>query len=76
MVKKIDSDYYYGFERTFGEGLTVSINAHNQGVCQYVESDELEEVEVVDIPERVRSEYTTMEMRPKVVRVCPKLFTE
>jgi hypothetical protein len=76
MVKKIDSDYYYGFERMFDEGLTVSINAHNQGVCQYVESDELEEVEVVDIPERVRSEYTTTEMRPKVVRVCPKLFTE
>jgi len=45
-------------------------------VCQYVESDELEEVEVVDIPERVRSEYTTTEMRPKVVRVCPKLFVE
>jgi hypothetical protein len=76
MVKKLDSDFYYGFERRFGDGLVVSINAHNQGVCEYVESDELEEVEVVDIPERVRSEYTTMEMRPKVVRVCPKLFTE
>jgi hypothetical protein len=76
MVKKINSDYYYGFERRFGDNLIVSINASNQGVCQFVESDELEEVEVVDIPERVRSEYTTTEMRPKVVRVCPKLFTE
>jgi hypothetical protein len=45
-------------------------------VCEYVESDELEEVEVVAIPDDVRSEYTTTEMRPKVVRVCPKLFTE
>jgi hypothetical protein len=76
MVKKLNSDFYYGFERRFGDGLVVSINAHNSGVCEYVESDELVEVEVVDIPERVRSEYTTTEMRPKVVRVCPKLFVE
>jgi hypothetical protein len=76
MVKKLDSDYYYGFERRFGDGLVVSINAHNSGVCEYVESDELEEVEVVAIPDDVRSEYTTTEMRPKMVKVCPKLFTE
>lgn len=76
LVKKINSDYYYGFERTFGDGLVVSINAHNQGVCEFVETDELEEVEVVDVPERVRSQYTTTQMRPKVVRVCPKLFVE
>ena len=76
MVKKLNSDFYYGFERCFGDGLIVSINAHNQGVCQYVESDELEDVEVVDIPERVTAEYTKIVSRPKVVRVCPKLFTE
>ena len=74
LVKKIDSDYYYGFERTFGDGLTVSVNAHNQGVCEYVESDELEDVEVVDIPERVTKEFTKIVSRPKMVRVCPKLF--
>ena len=75
-VMKLDSDHYYGYERKFGDGLVVSINAHNQGVCEFVDSDELEEVQVVDIPERVRSEYTTTEMRPKVVRVCPKLFVD
>ena len=76
MVKKIDSDYYYGFERRFGDGLVVSINAHNQGVCEYVESDELEDVEVVDIPERVNQEYTKIVSRPKMVRVFPKLFVD
>jgi hypothetical protein len=76
MVKKIDSDYYYGYERRFGNGLVVSINAHNQGVCQYVESDELEDVEIVDIPERVTQEYTKIVSRPKMVKVCPKLFVD
>lgn len=75
-VRKLDSDHYYGYERTFGNGLVVSINAHNQGVCEFVDSDELEEVTVLDIPDRVREEYTRIEKRPKVVRVCPKLFVD
>lgn len=76
MVKKIDSDYYYGFERSFGDGLVVTVNAHNAGVCEYVESDEMEDVVVVEIPEEIEQEYSTVVSRPKMVRVCPKLFTE
>jgi hypothetical protein len=76
MVKKINSDYYYGFERQFGDGLTVSVNAHNSGVCEYVESDEMEDVVVVEIPEEIELEYSTIVSRPKKIRVCPKLFTE
>jgi len=54
----------------------VSINAHNQGVCEFVDSDEIEEVTVLDIPDRVREEYTRTEKRAKVVRICPKLFVD
>jgi hypothetical protein len=75
-VRKIDSDHYYGYERKFGDGLVVSINAHNQGVCEFVDSDEIEEVTVLDIPDRVREEYTRTEKRAKVVRICPKLFVD
>lgn len=75
-VKKINSDYYYGFERRFGEGLVVSINAHNKNVCEYVESDETEEVVVVEIPEDIEQEYSMVVTRPKMVRVCPKLFVD
>jgi len=73
-VKKIDSDYYYGFERKFGNGLTVSVNAHNAGVCEYVETDEMEEVTIV--PDEIVAQYQTTVMRPKTVRICPRLFSE
>lgn len=75
-VRKIDSDYYYGFERKFGDGLVVSVNAHNAGVCEYVDSDEMEDVVVVEIPEEVELEYSTLVSRPKKIRVCPKLFVD
>lgn len=75
-VRKIDSDYYYGFERKFGDGLVVSVNAHNAGVCEYVDSDEMEDVVVVEIPEEVELEYSTIVSRPKKIRVCPKLFVD
>lgn len=73
-VKKINSDYYYGFERKFGKWLTVSVNAHNAGVCEYVETDEMEEVTIV--PDEIVAQYQTTVMRPKTVRICPRLFSE
>ena len=73
-VRKINSDYYYGFERKFGKWMTVSVNAHNNGVCTYVETDEMEEVEVV--PDEILEQYRMTVVRPKKVRVCPRLFIE
>lgn len=75
-VQKLRSDYYYGFERKFGDSIIVSVNAHNQSVCEFVETDEIEIVYETNIPDDVKESYTVAVERPKVARICPKLFVD
>lgn len=75
-VQKSHSDLYYGFVRDFHRQIVVSVLANNSGICEYVETDEYEEVTKVEIPDEVVAEYTTVVSQPKTVRVCPKLFVK
>lgn len=72
-VLKEDSDYTFGIRRRFGpHQIAVLTPASN--TCEFEDTGEVEEVEVLEIPAEVRAQYKRTETRPIMRKHCPKFF--
>ena len=74
-IQKVDSDYYYGFDRKFGSHYIQVVTA-STGTCRYEPTGETETKTRVEIPDEVLAQYTVTEEVPVMEKVCPSLFKE
>jgi len=78
-ARKGATDAYYSVTRGLG-GTTsfydrcVQATVPRSLVCEYVDTGETEEVEVVEIPDEVRAQHVRTEQRPVMERVCSDLL--
>jgi hypothetical protein len=71
--KAVSNDSYFGFAATLASGLVLKPRIPTEVSCSYVDTDEVEEIEVVEVPAEVREAYRTTVTRPKQKRVCARL---
>ena len=72
-IKKLNTDYMYGFERDFGPHKVI-VSAYASDTCEIVVTNEVEERVTYDIPESVQEVYRQVTTVPVTKKVCPKLF--